>query len=112
MAADHVFNRSVGPEDFNLLASNFGRTGQRYATGDLDYDGTVGPGDFNILASNFGRSLPAAQLAAASQVGAGGPSVVPATTGVQDGSVRRQARRASVALLTSDPPSTETGRVH
>jgi hypothetical protein len=69
MAVDYKFNffylpgdangdKSVGPGDFNLLASSFGKTGQTWATGDFNGDGAVGPGDFNLLASNFGVTLP------------------------------------------------------
>jgi hypothetical protein len=61
--ADH--DRTVGPGDFNLLASHFGQTEQNWSTGDFDGDGTVGPGDFNLLASRFGTTLDPANLIAA-----------------------------------------------
>jgi hypothetical protein len=66
LAGDADHDRTVGPGDFNILASNFGKTGQAWSTGDFDYDGVVGPGDFNILASQFGKTLapPAATLSA------------------------------------------------
>lgn len=54
---DADFDGQVGPGDFNLLATNFGKTGEKWSQGDFDFDGVVGPGDFNLLASNFGRSL-------------------------------------------------------
>jgi hypothetical protein len=56
LAGDADRDRTVGPADFNLLASHFGQRGQGWFTGDFDGDGTVGPGDFNLLASNFGRA--------------------------------------------------------
>jgi hypothetical protein len=57
LAGDANRDRSVGPADFNILASHFGQTGQTFTAGDFDYDGSVGAGDFNLLASRFGTSL-------------------------------------------------------
>ena len=57
LAGDANRDRSVGPADFNILASHFGQTGQTFTTGDFDYDGTVGASDFNLLASRFGKTL-------------------------------------------------------
>jgi autotransporter-associated beta strand protein len=57
LPGDVDLDDEVGPGDFNLLASNFGKTGQTWSTGDLDGDGLVGPADFNLLASSFGRSV-------------------------------------------------------
>jgi hypothetical protein len=55
-------NRSKQAEigDFNILAGNFGKTGQTFTQGNYDYssDGLVQITDFNILAANFGSSLP------------------------------------------------------
>ena len=64
LVGDADGDRSVGPGDFNLLASHFGQSGQRPATGDFDADGSVGPGDFNLLASQFGATLPLPPTAA------------------------------------------------
>jgi hypothetical protein len=50
---------TVGPGDFNVLASHFGQTGQTWATGDFTGDGVVGPEDFNVLATRFGTTLAA-----------------------------------------------------
>lgn len=58
VAGDANLDGSVGPGDFNLLATNFGRTGGDWLAGDLNFDGAVGPGDFNLLASQFGSALP------------------------------------------------------
>jgi hypothetical protein len=101
-------NRSVGPEDFNLLASNFGLTGRTYGQGDLDGDGSVGPGDFNILASNFGHALPAAGLAAEEveqkPLPAPEAATASAATAVTDGKpARKQPRRVASALLSAEP---------
>jgi len=63
LPGDVDLDRSVGPGDFNLLASHFGQSGQTWSTGDLDGDGIVGPGDFNLLASTFGESAGGAPLA-------------------------------------------------
>jgi hypothetical protein len=57
LLADANGDARVGPEDFNLLATHFGLSGQTAATGDFNGDGTVGPEDFNLLASRFGTSL-------------------------------------------------------
>jgi hypothetical protein len=43
--------------DFNLLAANFGKSGQNWYNGDFDYDGTVGILDFNLLAASFGHDI-------------------------------------------------------
>jgi hypothetical protein len=57
LQGDANFDGVVGPGDFNLLASNFGKTtGATWQEGDFNFDGSVGPGDFNLLASNFGQS--------------------------------------------------------
>jgi hypothetical protein len=44
--------------DFNILASNFGKSGMTFTKGDFDGDGTVTIRDFNLLASNYGKSAP------------------------------------------------------
>jgi autotransporter-associated beta strand protein len=56
LPGDVNLDKVVDGGDFNLLATNFGKTGQTWATADLDGDGLVGAGDFNLLASTFGRS--------------------------------------------------------
>jgi hypothetical protein len=55
-------NRRVDGTDFAILAGNFGKTGQTYATGDLSGDGKVDGSDFAVLAGNFGKSLPQPSL--------------------------------------------------
>ncbi len=61
LAADGNHNHSVEIQDFNILAANFGKSGQTFSQGNYDYsaDGAVGITDFNLLASNFGRSISA-----------------------------------------------------
>jgi hypothetical protein len=54
---DADLNGQVGPEDFNLLASNFSLPGG-WGKGDFNGSGVVGPEDFNLLASNFGFQSP------------------------------------------------------
>jgi hypothetical protein len=43
--------------DFNSLAANFGKSGQRWSKGDFNYDGVVDTLDFNSLAANFGFAV-------------------------------------------------------
>jgi autotransporter-associated beta strand protein len=57
LPGDANLDNVVGAGDFNLLASNFGKSGQGWKMGDFTGDGVVGAGDFNLLASNFGRSV-------------------------------------------------------
>jgi hypothetical protein len=60
LTADGTANRAVDLQDFNLLASNFGKLAQTYSEGNYDYsaDGKITLTDFNILAANFGKSIP------------------------------------------------------
>jgi hypothetical protein len=53
-------NKHVEITDFNVLASNFGKSGRTWSQGNFDYsaDGVVSIVDFNVLAANFGHSLP------------------------------------------------------
>jgi hypothetical protein len=61
LSGDANHNRAVDIGDFNVLASNFGKSGQTYSHGNFDYsaDGTVTIMDFNILATHFGKTLAA-----------------------------------------------------
>lgn len=54
---DVTLNGQVGPEDFNILATNFSFAGG-WAKGDFTGNDVVGPEDFNLLASNFGFQSP------------------------------------------------------
>ena len=45
--------------DFNVLATNFGKYGRGFATGDFNIDGLVNTSDFTLLASKFNQSLAA-----------------------------------------------------
>jgi hypothetical protein len=57
--ADGNHNRAVEIQDFNLLATNFGKSDRTFAQGNYDYsaDGKVTIVDFNLLAANFGKHL-------------------------------------------------------
>jgi hypothetical protein len=55
---DANLDGTVGPGDFNQLASHFGLSGQSWQFGDFNLDGIVGAGDFNLLATNFGLAVP------------------------------------------------------
>ena len=44
----------VNTTDFNMLAGNFGESGQGFATGDFNGDGIVESTDFNTFAQNYG----------------------------------------------------------
>ena len=57
LAADANRDRVVNLRDFNILASNFGKTGRLFSQGDFNYDGQVTLQDFNLLASRFGQSV-------------------------------------------------------
>jgi hypothetical protein len=74
LTADGLADRSVSIQDFNILAADFGKSGQSYSQGNYDYsaDGVIGITDFNILAAHFGKSLsnpdaPAAPAALSTQ---------------------------------------------
>ncbi len=58
-AGDGNHNGAVEIGDFNLLAANFGKSGQTFTQGNYDYsgDGAITIDDFNILAANFGKSV-------------------------------------------------------
>jgi hypothetical protein len=58
LSADANHDAKVGLADFNLFASNFGRSGVGFAGGDFNYDGLVNLSDFNLLAARFGYALP------------------------------------------------------
>lgn len=50
---DANLDGTVNLEDFNLLAANFGGSGD-WTAGDFNHDGVVNLLDFNLLAGNFG----------------------------------------------------------
>lgn len=71
LAGDGSRNETVGIEDFNLLAANFGKSGMTFSQGNYDYssDGTVSITDFNILAAHFGKTtIPSGQASVQSFV--------------------------------------------
>ena len=47
----------VNLRDFNVLASNFGKSGATFSQGDFDYDGRIDLQDFTLLAGRFGTSI-------------------------------------------------------
>ena len=49
-------------------AQNYNKTGQTFATGDLNYDGTVNFDDLIILAQNYGKTVPASAMAVVSSL--------------------------------------------
>jgi hypothetical protein len=59
LAGDGNRSGTVEITDFNILATNFGKTGKNFREGNYDYgtDGKVDILDFNILASNFGKQV-------------------------------------------------------
>jgi hypothetical protein len=57
---DANFSDTVDTIDFNVLVSNFSKTGKTWVNGDFDFNTTVDTVDFNLLASNFSKSVPAA----------------------------------------------------
>jgi hypothetical protein len=78
MNADANANQSVDINDFNILATNFGKTAKTFSQGNFDYsaDGTITITDFNILAANFGKTLaPPQSFAAQSATGSFGQSI-------------------------------------
>jgi hypothetical protein len=84
LAADGTRDEKVGIEDFNTLATNFGKSGMSFTQGNYDYssDGTVSIADFNILATAFGKTtLPAGHSAVAS---VGATPLSSATSSSQD----------------------------
>jgi uncharacterized delta-60 repeat protein len=70
LAGDGNRNRVVEIQDFNLLATNFGKSGMKYSQGNYDYsaDGKVTITDFNLLATNFGKSVPPPTIHAAMSI--------------------------------------------
>lgn len=67
---DANLDGTVNSGDFNLLASNFGLGGARWAKGDFNFDSVVNSSDFNTLASNFGFTLPSSPGADVPEPGA------------------------------------------
>ncbi len=70
LAGDGNANNSVEITDFNVLAANFGKSGQTFSQGNYDYsaDGKITITDFNVLAANFGKHLDPPAGTAAAQV--------------------------------------------
>ena len=94
---DANLNGQVGPEDFNLLASNFGLPGG-WAKGNFNGDAVIGPEDFNLLASNFGFIAPGDPLPPPP---AGGlDAAAPVTTAVTTSTKTSTATRTVPARTT------------
>jgi hypothetical protein len=90
---DANHDRTVNALDFNVVASNFGKSNVGFANGDFNYDGTVNTSDFTLLADEFNRFFtgpdapsrmlaPAAALAA--PTGAAAPAPLPASLFSED----------------------------
>jgi hypothetical protein len=58
-SGDADLSGTVDSIDFNLLASNFAKTGKSWDNGDFNFDGSVDTIDFTLLVSNFSLALPA-----------------------------------------------------
>ncbi|MEM1445012.1 MAG: hypothetical protein AAGF84_03085 [Planctomycetota bacterium] len=56
LRGDANLNGQVEQSDLNAVLSNWGSTGQSWATGDLNGDGLVAQGDLNAVLSNWGSS--------------------------------------------------------
>jgi hypothetical protein len=85
-AADINHDGAVNLFDFNVLSSNFGRTGATRADGDLNYDGRVNLNDFRILAERFNTEID------------GGGRVGGAFAPTQSSSISKAASRPSKTL--------------
>lgn len=59
LGGDANLDNLVNSDDFNILATSFGLTGQSWTTGDFTDNGLVDSDDFNLLAINFGLSASA-----------------------------------------------------
>jgi hypothetical protein len=57
LTGDANRDRRVNLQDFNILASNFGRSDRDFTQGDFNYDDVVNLVDFNYFASKFGTEL-------------------------------------------------------
>jgi ELWxxDGT repeat protein len=57
LSGDANHDGHVNLLDFNILASNFGKTAMTYSKGDFNYDGKVNALDLNALATRFGTVL-------------------------------------------------------
>ncbi|HEX3358424.1 MAG TPA: hypothetical protein VHS31_15730 [Tepidisphaeraceae bacterium] len=62
-AGDTNIDGTVGIDDFNQLAANFGKTGADWFQGDSNYDGVINLLDLNAIATNFGQTLPSSGAA-------------------------------------------------
>ena len=48
----------MNSQDFDALASNYGKSSTVWSQGDFNYDGVVNTTDFNMLAANYNQVLP------------------------------------------------------
>ena len=53
LAGDANLDGKVNAQDFDDLASNYGKQSRTWLQGDFNYDGQVNSLDFNVLAANF-----------------------------------------------------------
>ena len=59
---DANHDRSVNALDFNVIATNYGKTNATFADGDFNYDGSVNTLDFTLMAARFGSKLQPVQF--------------------------------------------------
>ena len=62
LVGDGNLDGVVNAQDFDVLASNFGKSGRTWTNGDYTGDGIVNTADFNALAKNYNQILPAQDL--------------------------------------------------
>jgi len=55
LTGDANFDGAVDTRDFNLLAANFGQTGQNWLGGDFNEDGVVNSIDFSLFLGGYGQ---------------------------------------------------------
>jgi hypothetical protein len=112
IAGDINLSGTVGPEDFNVLATNFGAGGKTWTSGDLSGDGTVGPEDFNLLASHFGESLPPGGAGLTASVLSGTSAALTTTTTSSATGTTRPASVTASVLTAPTKPKASAPRYH
>jgi len=84
LLGDANLDGKVNGTDFNLMATNFNKSGMTWDQGDFNYDGNVNGTDFNLLATNFNRVAPVvAQNPPGLTAGAGAQYSVSTSGGIQ-----------------------------
>jgi hypothetical protein len=98
---DTTFKGSVGLSDYNTLAGNYKKTGQKWSQGDFTFDGQVTLADYNALAANYkktaspaggnGAVVTSAARTLTSKPSAAEPAVTPAFVDPGTGKVALEA---------------------